>query len=65
MISRFWRAFGAVLFFAASIATPRVFAQANDAKPAAAPVKKSPWKPEDVIFQILLADFGFRRMGNG
>src|ERR1700723_1179311 len=50
MANRFWRACTVVAFFAALFGAPRSFGQAVDAKPAAAPAKKSPWKPEDVIF---------------
>src|SRR6202050_768501 len=50
MISRFWEACAAAALIAASLGAPCVFAQANDAKSASAPAKKTPWKPEDVIF---------------
>jgi dipeptidyl aminopeptidase/acylaminoacyl peptidase len=50
MTSRIWRACAAIVFFTASLTAPCAFAQRVDAKSAAAPAKKSPWKPEDVIF---------------
>ena len=50
MANRFWLACAAPCLFAASLAAPCAFAQTVDAKPAGAPAKKSPWKPEDVIF---------------
>ena len=50
MANRFFQACAAVVLFTASLAVPNAFAQGADARNSAAPAKKSPWKPEDVIF---------------
>ncbi len=50
MANRFLQACAAMVVFAASLTASSAFAQGTDAKSAAAPAKKSPWKPEDVIF---------------
>jgi len=50
MTKRFWQMCALAAFVGGSLYAPYARAQATDAKSATAPAKKSPWKPDDMVF---------------